>query len=229
MAKNNFFAICWGRRTGVYDSWDETKKHIHKYPDANYKGFPTKQEALAFFRANYATVQAETGKKRNAKFAVMRAKRKCNQPSKVALEQAPNAKKPTYKPFKKLVLTCHFGGKNTDTTITGDNGDVVTVQLSQGATRQRKVLELTNSALQWAERAIEQGTDLVEVWGVDSSVLVTLNDWAPGSRERNWTNASGKPFANRDLIEPMLSTFEKLGDKVTLNTGEQPVDNDAPF
>ena len=76
MAKNKYYAVYWGRRTGVFASWDEAKKHIHKYDDAQFKGFPTQQEALEAFRINYPKVQAETKKKRNTKFAAMRAKRK---------------------------------------------------------------------------------------------------------------------------------------------------------
>ncbi|MDG2594666.1 hypothetical protein P7M37_22980 [Vibrio parahaemolyticus] len=60
-------------------------------------------------------------------------------------------------------------------------------------------------------------------------MLVTLNEWAPKYRECGWVNSYGKPVANRDVIEPMLALYEKLGDKVKLNTGEQPVDNDVPF
>lgn len=48
-------------------------------------------------------------------------------------------------------------------------------------------------------------------------------------RERSWVNSYGKPAANREVIEPMLELYEKLGKKVKLNTGEQPVDNDTPF
>ncbi|MDF5068582.1 hypothetical protein P3619_24285, partial [Vibrio parahaemolyticus] len=105
----------------------------------------------------------------------------------------------------------------------------IAVPFTLGATGKRKLLEHCFSALQWAERSINQGTDLIDVWGVDIQVINILTDWAPTSRERNWLNASGKPFANRDVVEPMLTLFEALGDKVKLHSGEQPVDDDAPF
>ena len=83
--------------------------------------------------------------------------------------------------------------------------------------------------IKYADNAIDSGVDSVEIWGVDGSVLVTLNEWAPKYRERSWVNSYGKPVANREVIEPMLELYEKLGEKVKLNTGEQPVDSDAPF
>ncbi|MEZ8744472.1 hypothetical protein AB4189_07290 [Vibrio sp. 10N.286.49.E1] len=51
--------------------------------------------------------------------------------------------------------------------------------------------------------------DSVEVWGVDGSVLVTLNEWAPRYRERGWVNSFGKPVVYREVIESMLELNEK--------------------
>jgi hypothetical protein len=135
------------------------------------------------------------------------------------------------KPAKapKLVLTCYFGGKNDDSTITGSNGYFEVVPLSSGATAKLKYLEQAHAVIKYADNAVNGGVDSVEVWGVDGSVLVTLNEWAPRYRERGWVNSYGKPIAHREVIEPMLALYEKLGDKMKLNTGEQPVDNDAPF
>ncbi|MEZ8311269.1 RNase H1/viroplasmin domain-containing protein [Vibrio splendidus] len=76
MAKKKYYAVYWGRRTGVFDSWEQVKELVLKYDDAKYKGFPTQQEAVDAFRENYAKVQAETKAKRNEKFSAMRAKRK---------------------------------------------------------------------------------------------------------------------------------------------------------
>lgn len=218
MAKTKFYCVLYGRKTGVFLSWDEVKEHIHKYPDASYKGFPTEQEAWDYFYANYKTVQAETNAKRHVRYvAAGKSKLKVVKQPPLALS------------FKKQILACHLGGKDSDTTISSNCGETITVPLTQGATRQRKALELIYSALQWAERSINLDTNLVEIWGVDIHAINTLTDWAPASRERSWLNASGKPFANRDVIEPMLTLFEALRDKVKLHSGEQPVDDDAPF
>lgn len=42
MAKKKFYVVWVGRQTGVFDSWDECKKQIEKYPGAQYKSFKTK-------------------------------------------------------------------------------------------------------------------------------------------------------------------------------------------
>ena len=54
MAKVNKFYVVWsGQTPGIYDSWDECQKQIKNYPNAKYKGFPTKVAAENAFRGSY--------------------------------------------------------------------------------------------------------------------------------------------------------------------------------
>ena len=43
-----FYAVRQGRTTGVFDSWDACRKQVHKFPGAEYKAFPTREEAFSF-------------------------------------------------------------------------------------------------------------------------------------------------------------------------------------
>ncbi len=43
-----YYGVRRGRTTGVFDSWDACRKQVYKFPDAEYKSFPTREEALAF-------------------------------------------------------------------------------------------------------------------------------------------------------------------------------------
>ena len=47
MAKE-FYAVKNGRKTGIYRTWEECRKHIDRFPGAQFKGFETKQEAEAY-------------------------------------------------------------------------------------------------------------------------------------------------------------------------------------
>lgn len=54
MAKVNKFYVVWsGHVPGIYDSWDECQMQIKNYPNAKYKGFPTKAAAENAFKGNY--------------------------------------------------------------------------------------------------------------------------------------------------------------------------------
>lgn len=45
--KNNFYAVWRGRKTGIFDSWEECKAQVVGFEGAQYKGFPTREEAVA--------------------------------------------------------------------------------------------------------------------------------------------------------------------------------------
>ncbi|XP_056420085.1 ribonuclease H1-like isoform X2 [Hyla sarda] len=47
-----FYAVRRGRQPGVYNSWDECKDQVNRYPYARYKKFPTYEQALHFLRGS---------------------------------------------------------------------------------------------------------------------------------------------------------------------------------
>jgi len=55
MAKK-FYAVRVGKKPGIYESWDECKDNVHGYPAAEYKSFPTMEEAKAYIGNSNMTV-----------------------------------------------------------------------------------------------------------------------------------------------------------------------------
>lgn len=227
MSKTKYYAVLNDQSADVVTSFEAAKKIFEGKPGGHNRKFNTYAEAEVYL--------LEKIKERDSRLKFNKPKRG---------KRNPYQKKPTamqllgitpdsleVKPAKatKRVLTCYFGGKSADSTIICSDGKSEIVVLSSGATAKLKYLELAYAAIKVADNEISDGVDFVEVWGVDGSVLVTLSEWAPKYRECGWVNSYGKPVAHREVIEPMLVLYEKLGDKVKLNTGEQPVDNDAPF
>ena len=48
MGKKNFYAVRRGRQTGVYTSWEETRRHVVGFAGAHFQGFVTRAEAFAW-------------------------------------------------------------------------------------------------------------------------------------------------------------------------------------
>lgn len=51
--KIKWYVVWEGRAPGVYDSWEECKLQIDGYPNAKYKSYAQKDDAIAAFRRNY--------------------------------------------------------------------------------------------------------------------------------------------------------------------------------
>jgi len=43
-----FYGVRRGRTTGIFDNWEACRAQVYKFPGAEYKSFPTREEALAF-------------------------------------------------------------------------------------------------------------------------------------------------------------------------------------
>ncbi|MFI3239046.1 MAG: ribonuclease H family protein [Bacteroidales bacterium] len=51
--KIKWYVVWEGRAPGVYNSWEECKLQVENYPNAKYKSFTSKGDAIAAFRRNY--------------------------------------------------------------------------------------------------------------------------------------------------------------------------------
>ena len=52
-----YYAVRRGRTIGVFDSWDACRKQVFKFPGAEYKAFPTRDEALTFLSSATTTLK----------------------------------------------------------------------------------------------------------------------------------------------------------------------------
>lgn len=48
MAKKKYYAVKKGKTPGVYLTWEDCKAQVEGFSGAEYKGFPTEEEALAY-------------------------------------------------------------------------------------------------------------------------------------------------------------------------------------
>ena len=54
-AKHPKWYVVWkGRKTGLFSSWDEVRPLVTGYPGAEFKAFPTREDAERAWRAGYA-------------------------------------------------------------------------------------------------------------------------------------------------------------------------------
>ncbi|NVO11486.1 MAG: viroplasmin family protein [Bacteroidales bacterium] len=65
MPKASKFYVVWsGLKPGIYESWDECQKQIKNYPNAKYKGFPTRMAAESAYNGNYESYKKKSTKEK---------------------------------------------------------------------------------------------------------------------------------------------------------------------
>ena len=63
MAKQKFYVIWKGHKTGVFTSWNVCKKHIKDFKGAQYKSFVSKIEAEKALKGKYENFVGKNTKK----------------------------------------------------------------------------------------------------------------------------------------------------------------------
>lgn len=61
MAAKKFYAVKSGKKTGIFTSWEECKEAVTGYPGAEYKGFPTLEEAKSFLGEAVSVEEQKVG------------------------------------------------------------------------------------------------------------------------------------------------------------------------
>jgi len=63
MSKKKFYVVWKGKKTGVFTSWNVCKRQIDGFEKAEYKSFPTLEEAEIAFKKSYADYKGVNTKK----------------------------------------------------------------------------------------------------------------------------------------------------------------------
>lgn len=63
-----FYAVRTGRKIGVFTSWQSCKEVVDGYPNAEFKSFPTKQEAVRYLKSNQRSKPKALSKRGYSRF-----------------------------------------------------------------------------------------------------------------------------------------------------------------
>lgn len=55
--KQKYYVVWKGRKTGVFETWEECLKHVHGFEDALYKAFSSRTEAEEAFQKGFCSKQ----------------------------------------------------------------------------------------------------------------------------------------------------------------------------
>ena len=58
-----FYVVWVGHKPGIYNSWEQAKEQVNKFPNAKYKAFPTYEQALQAFNEGFEKYISTSAKK----------------------------------------------------------------------------------------------------------------------------------------------------------------------
>ncbi|PKH55750.1 ribonuclease HI [Shewanella sp. Choline-02u-19] len=202
-----YYVVWAGRETGIFTSWDHTKKQVDKFPQAKYKSFKTQAEAEAAFKrvpsyggaAQKKSTTANTGSK-------------------------------TEKASKAIDLSQHDVSIFTDGGCEpnpGKAGSGIAIYQSgeltelwyglfnANGTNNSAELNALHQALLLADKAIKADKS-VQILSDSQYSINCITNWAYGWKTKGWKRQKAGDIKNLDIIQQAHELYDKLKEQLSI-------------
>lgn len=213
MSKKHY--VVWkGEKTGVFDSWPMVQSLTAGRSDAQYMGFPSKEEAEQAFASTYTKALMQRSLKKGAPAASSGSKTKTSS-SKSANTSAAQISAPTSE--ADISIYCDGAcspnpGKSGTGIAIYDQGKVI--QLWHGlyeANGTNNTAELNGmlEAFKLAQGFIAQGKT-VAILSDSKYSIDSITKWATGWKNKGWKKANGETIKNPELVKASYELYQKI-------------------
>ncbi|KAB5539930.1 hypothetical protein PHYPO_G00094800 [Pangasianodon hypophthalmus] len=216
-----FYAVRKGHRPGVYQTWEECKSQVDRFPDARYKKFAVEDEAWAFVRNETTSTESSeatlcttsVGSKRSIEEDEVdggSVKRVKLEPS-----AASGSKGLTYMGDAVVVYTdgcCTKNGKDGARAGIGvywgpDHHLNVAERLPGRQTNQRAELQAACRAL---EQAIDMDIKKLVVYTDSKFTINGITTWVKNWKANGWRLKAGGKVVNKEDFQKLDELNEEL-------------------
>lgn len=205
MAKK-YYVVWKGAKTGVFDNWPEVQKLTAGRADAQYMGFPSKQEAEDAFKSPYSKALARR-----------------------SLSKAPQSKStapaPQYKNKVNAEVQIFSDGACSPNPGKSGTGIAVYQQAkltelwyglydANGTNNTAELLGILES-LKMAKLYLAQQKS-VEILSDSKYSIDSITQWAAGWQRRGWKKANGEEIKNPDIIKACYELYLSIKNQITI-------------
>jgi len=214
MAKK-FYVVWAGRETGIFTSWDVTKRSVDKYPQAKYKSFATEAEAKVAFAKSPASsigksVPAKAAGRSSTKAAGAGTSTKTLSANQAVLSQ-----------FDVVIYTdggCEpnpgKAGSGMAIYRKGELAELWFGLFNPNGTNNTAELNALHQALIKAKKVLDAG-ETVQIMSDSQYSIKCVCEWAYGWKAKNWTRKTGE-IANLEIIKQAHELYDAMKDDLVL-------------
>lgn len=207
MAKK-YYVVWKGKQTGVFDNWPQVQQLTAGRADAQFMGFPSKQEADEAFSQPYSKALSK------------RALSKADKPVKTT--KSPQYKSENNSQAEVKIYSdgaCSPNPGQAGTGIAVYNQKVLT-QLwyglydAQGTNNSAELLGILES-LKMAREYISDNKS-VEILSDSKYSIDCITQWAGGWQRRGWKKADGQAIKNPEIIKETYALYLTMKNDITI-------------
>jgi len=212
MAKK-YYVVWKGLKTGVFDNWPAAQKNTAGRADAQFMGFPTKEEAEQAFASTYtkALMKRSMSKSGNTSSATL------NKPEKVSLLNN-NKSKTQISIYCDGACSPNPGKSGTGVAVYEEN---ILTQLWCGlfepnGTNNTAELNGMLEAFKLAVPFIKNGKT-VNVLSDSKYSIDSITKWAQGWQKKGWKKANGEAIKNPELVKACFELYQQIKTNVVIS------------
>ncbi|KAF7303056.1 Ribonuclease H [Mycena kentingensis (nom. inval.)] len=199
MAKPGYYAVRRGRKTGVFNTWDECEEYTKNYPGSSYKKFNTYAEAVAFVQGQVAASTSSNRVPAPASNAIATT-------SVAPAAEASSSKRKSSDLTDRIVIctdgACPGNGKTGSVAGVGvwfGENDARNISERLPGAQTNNCAELT--AILRALETVPFGKETIILTTDSSYSIDCFNKYIPGWRKNRWIKADGQPVKNKELLQ----------------------------
>ncbi|MGI2174777.1 viroplasmin family protein [Shewanella ulleungensis] len=216
MAKK-YYVVWAGRETGIFTSWDVTKRSVDKFPQAKYKSFATEAEAKsAFAKSPHSSIGRAAAKPAAKPSASESLKNNASGSIKTTSDNESVISR-----YDVVIYTdggCEPNPGKAGSGIAvyhqGQLAELWFGLFNPNGTNNTAELNALYQALLMAKNAIEN-SQTVCVMSDSQYSINCISEWAYGWKSKGWTRKGGE-IANLDIIKQAHELYETLKDKLCI-------------
>ena len=213
MAKK-FYVVWAGRETGIFTSWDYTKKLVDKFPQAKYKSFPTEAAAKAAFAGSPAKSIGKSVSQSSASASKKSASSKTFESIKT--------KNVDLSTHDAIVFTdggCEPNpGKAGSGMAVYHHGEISELWFglfNPNGTNNSAELNALYQALLVAEKALNSQQS-VKIMSDSQYSINCITNWAYGWKTKGWKRKVAGDIANLEVIQQAHTLYDAIKDKLDI-------------
>lgn len=216
MAKK-YYVVWKGEKTGVFDNWDMVKNYTAGRADAQFMGFPSKEEAESAFKSTYTKALMNRSKAKSRTCVSTSANQSTNKST---------SSSDTSSASIKAEVQIYCDGACSPNP--GKSGTGVAIYQHQKLTELWYGLYNANGTNNSAELngmlaafklakhylATHQSVQILS----DSKYSIdSITKWATGWKNKGWKKANGEAIKNPELVQACYTLYQEIKSKVMVS------------
>lgn len=209
-----FYVVWVGRETGVFTSWDHTKRLVDKYPQARYKSFKTREEAESAYSSGVKSTKSSNSGKAVLKMASAVSAKKSETSAVI---------KPELSDFDVNIYcdgACDPNPGRAGSGVAVYSGNYLT-ELWYGlynpqGTNNSAELNALYQALLIAKENVDKGKT-VQVLSDSKYSINCISVWAFNWKKKGWMRKEKGDIKNLEVIQASHELYLSIKDTITLS------------